>query len=65
MYFMILGLQGVEINYPEVDTQYYVVFKIVNHFRPLFLKSKTKVIVPYPMVRDLQVHKDLVKNRAN
>jgi hypothetical protein len=48
VYFMSFGLQGVELNYPKVDKQAYVVFKVVKHFRMFFLKSKTKVIVPYP-----------------
>jgi hypothetical protein len=63
--FMSFGLQGAELNYPEVDKQAYVVFKVVKHFRPFFLKSKTKVIVPYPVVRNLLVQKDLAEKRAN
>jgi hypothetical protein len=59
--FMSSGLQGEELNYPEVDKQAYVVFKVVKHFRPFLLKSKTKVIVPYPVVRNLLVQKDLAE----
>jgi hypothetical protein len=43
------------LNYPEVDKKAYVVFKVVKHFRPYLIKSKTKVIVPYPVVRNLLV----------
>ena len=35
----------------------YVVFKGVKHFRSYLLKSRTKVIVPYPAVRNLLVQK--------
>jgi hypothetical protein len=63
--FMSSGLQGAELNYPEVDKHAYVVFKVVKHFRPFLLKSKTKVIVPYPTVRNLLVQKDLVEKREN
>jgi hypothetical protein len=65
MDFMFYGLPGEEINYPEVDKQAYDVFKVVKHFRSLLLKSKTKVIVPYPAFRNILVHKDLVEKRAN
>ena len=40
-------------------------FKEVKHFRPYFLKSKKKVIVPYPVVRNLSVRKDLGETRAH
>ena len=48
--FTSFGLNGVEMNYPEVDKQAFVVFKSVKHFRPYLLKSHTKVIVPYSIV---------------
>jgi hypothetical protein len=63
--FMSSGLQGVELNYPEVDKHAYVVFKVVKHFRPFLLKYKTKVIVPYPIVRNLLVQRDLAEKREN
>ena len=40
------------------------VFKAVKHFRPYLLKSKMKVIVPYPSVRNLLVQKYLGEKRA-
>jgi hypothetical protein len=46
------GLQGAELDYPEVEKQAYVVFKVVKHFRPYLIKSRTKVIVPYPIMRN-------------
>jgi hypothetical protein len=41
-----------------VDNQAYVVFKVVKHFRPYLLKSHTRVIVPYPMVRNIFIQKE-------
>jgi hypothetical protein len=52
---MSLGLQGVELDYPEVEKQAFVVFKVVNYFIPYLIKSNTKVIVPYPTVRNLLI----------
>jgi len=63
--FMSFGLQGVELDYPKVDKQAYVVLKAVKHFICYLIKSKTKVIVPYPIVRNLLVRKELRENRAN
>jgi hypothetical protein len=48
--FMSSAFKGAELNYPVVDQQSYVVFKVVNHFRSCFLKSRTKIIVPYLLV---------------
>jgi hypothetical protein len=62
---MCYGLQGVEIDYPEVDKQTYAVFKVVKHFRLYLLKSITKFIVPYPIVRNILVQKDLGEKRGN
>jgi hypothetical protein len=59
--FMSFGLQGAELDYPEVDKQSYTIFKVVKHFIPYLIKSKTKVIVPYPPVRNLLVQKDMEK----
>jgi hypothetical protein len=57
MDFMSSGLQGEELNYPEVDKKAYVVFKVVKHFRSFLLKSKTKVIVPYPSLSGISWYK--------
>ena len=43
--FINSNFKGAELNYHEVDKQAFVVFKVVKHFRPYLLKSKTKVIV--------------------
>jgi hypothetical protein len=59
------AFKGAELNYPTVDRQAYVVFKVVKHFRSYLLKSRTKVIVPYPAVRNLLVQKELGEKRAN
>ena len=57
--FMSIGLDGPRLKYIEVDKQAYVIFKVVKHFRPYLLKSQTKVIVPYPTIRNLFVQKEL------
>jgi hypothetical protein len=62
---MISDFKGAEINYPTVYQQAYVVFKAVKHSRSYLLKSKTKVIVPYPIVRNLLVQKALGEKREN
>jgi hypothetical protein len=63
--FMSSAFKSVELNYPTVDQQAYAVFKAVKHFRSYLLKSRTKVIVPYPVVRNLLVQKELGEKRAN
>jgi hypothetical protein len=40
--FMSSGLQGVELDYLEVDRQAYVVFKVVKHFSHIFLNPEPK-----------------------
>jgi hypothetical protein len=62
---MTSSLQGVELDYPKVEKQSYAIFKAAKHFRPYLIKSKTKVIVPYPAVRNILVQKDLGEKRAN
>jgi hypothetical protein len=63
--FMSSSFKGDKINYPAVDWQAYAIFKAVKHFRSYLLKSRTKVIVPYPAVRNLLVQKELGEKRAN
>jgi hypothetical protein len=63
--FMSSAFKGDELNYPAVDQQAYVVFKAVKHFWSYLLKSRTKVIVPYLVVRNLLVQKELGEKRAN
>ena len=58
------NFKGVELNYHEVDKQAFTVFKAVKHFRPYLLKSKMKVIVPYPSIRNLLEQKDLGEKRS-
>jgi hypothetical protein len=62
---MSYAFKGGELNYLVVDQQAYVVFKAVKHFRPYLLKSMIKVIVPYPAVRNMLVHKELGEKRDN
>jgi hypothetical protein len=59
------AFKGAELNYPTVDQQAYAIFKEVNHFRSYLFKSRMKIIVPYPDVRNLLVQKELGEKRAN
>jgi ribonuclease HI len=63
--FMSSTFKGAKLNYPAVDRQAYAVFKAVKHFQSYLLKSRMKVIVPYPAVRNLLVKKELGEKRAN
>jgi hypothetical protein len=63
--FMSSAFKGAELNYPAIDRQAYAVFKVVKHFLSYLLKSRTKVIVPYPAVRNLLAQKELGEKRAN
>jgi hypothetical protein len=63
--FMSAAFKGAELNYPTVDQQAYAIFKAVKHFRSYLLKSRTKIIIPYPAVRNLLVQKELGEKRAN
>jgi hypothetical protein len=63
--FMSSRLQGAELDYPEVDKQAFILFKVVRHFRPYLINSKTKVIVPYHVVINLLIQKDLGEKRDN
>jgi hypothetical protein len=65
VFFMISAFKGEELNYPVVDQQAYTIFKAVKHFQSYLLKSRTKVIVPYPAVRNLLVQKELGEKWAN
>eukprot|EP00253_Pinus_taeda_P008335 PITA_08335 len=49
----------------NVEKQAYAVFKAIKYFRPFLLKTHTKVIVPFPAVRNLLIQKDVGKKRAN
>lgn len=63
--FFSSNLQGAELNYSYVEKQAYVVFKAIKYFRPFLLKTHTKIIVPFPTVRNLLVQKDVGEKRAN
>ena len=53
--FMSTGLQGAELNYPEIKKQAYAVYKAVKHFRPYILKNHVTVFVPHPSICSLFV----------
>jgi hypothetical protein len=63
--FMRSAFKGVELNYPAIDRQAYTIFKAVKHFRSYLLKSRTKIIVPYPAIRNLLVQKELGEKKSN
>jgi hypothetical protein len=57
--------KGAKLNYPMVDRQAYAIFKAIKNFRSYLLKSRMKVIIPYPAIRNLLVQKELGEKRAN
>ena len=63
--FMSSTFKGMELNYPAIDQQAYIFFKAIKHFWSYLLKSRTKIIVPYPAVRNLLVQKELGEKRVN
>jgi hypothetical protein len=62
---MSTGLQGVELKYPAIDKQSFVVFKYVKHFHLYLLRSHTKIVVPHLVVRALLIHKEPGDQRGN
>jgi len=46
--FMRESMRGTELNYPAIDKQEYVIYKVVKHFRPYLLKNHFIVYVPHP-----------------
>ena len=65
MPFFSSNLQGSELNYSDVEKQAYAVFKEIKYFRPFLLKTHIKIIVPFPVVRNILVQKDVGEKRAN
>eukprot|EP00253_Pinus_taeda_P016674 PITA_16674 len=63
--FFSSNLQGAELNFSDIEKQAYVVLKEIKHFRPFLLKTHTKIIVPFPVVRNFLVPKDVGEKRAN
>eukprot|EP00253_Pinus_taeda_P009104 PITA_09104 len=63
--YMSSNLQGVELNYPDVEKQGFAVSKSVKHFHPYLLKARTKVIVPHHVVRALFMQKEMSEWRGN
>ena len=63
--FLSSAFKGAELNYTTIDQQAYAVFKAVKHFWSYLLKSRTKFIVPYPVVRNLLVQKESGEKREN
>ena len=58
------NFKGVELNYHEFDKKSFHFFREVKKFRPYLLKSRTKVVVMYPAVRNLLVQKKLGDKRS-
>eukprot|EP00253_Pinus_taeda_P034131 PITA_34131 len=63
--FFSSNLQGAELNYSDVEKHAYAVFKAIKYFRPFLLKTHTKIIVPFPTIRNILVQKDVGEKRAN
>jgi hypothetical protein len=63
--FMSTNLQGEELNYPAIDKQAYVVYKVVKHFISYILKNHTKFIVPHPAVRSLFTQHEMGERRGS
>lgn len=63
--FFSSNLQGAELNYSDIEKQSYSIFKAIKHFRPFLLKTHTKIIVLFPVVRNLLVHKYVGEKREN
>eukprot|EP00253_Pinus_taeda_P020727 PITA_20727 len=59
------NLQGPELNYSEVEKKAFAVYKAVKRYRPFLLKAHTKVIVPFPAVRQLLIQRELGEKREN
>ena len=59
------NLQGAELNYSEVEKQAFGVYKAIKHYKPFLLKAHTKVIVPFPAVRQLLIQRKLGEKREN
>lgn len=53
------------MKYFDVEKQAYAIFKTIKHFKPFFIKSHTKVIVPFHVIQNLLVQKDLGEKRAH
>eukprot|EP00253_Pinus_taeda_P029568 PITA_29568 len=58
-------LLGFIVSKSDIEKQAYAVFKAIKYFRPFLLKAHTKVIVPFPAVRNLLIQKDVGEKRAN
>ena len=53
--FMRTTLQGVELKYPSIDKQDFVVFKAMKHFRLYLLRLHTNIIVVDSVVKALLI----------
>jgi len=62
--FMSASMQGLGVNYPTIDKQAYVVYKVVKHFKPYLLKNQCIVFVPHPAVCTLLVQQGLGEQRV-
>ena len=63
--FFSSNLQGVELNYSDVEKQAFDVFKSVKHFRSFLLKTHTTIVVPFSAVRNLLRQREVGEKRAN
>lgn len=63
--FIIVSLQGPELNYPSMEKQSYVVYKAMKHSRPYPLKNHCIIFVPHPNVRSFLAQQELGERRSN
>jgi len=57
--FISARMQGLELNYPALEKQSYVVYKAMKHFRPYLLKKHYIVYIPHIEVSTLLVEQEL------
>lgn len=63
--FFISNFQGVELNYLDVEQQAFAIFQSIMNFRHFLLKTHTKVVVPFSVVRNLLIQRDVGERREN
>jgi len=63
--FFSSNIQGAKLNFSDVEKQEFSIFKAIKYFRPFLLKTHTKIIVPFPAVRNILVQKDVGEKKAN
>lgn len=63
--FFSSNMQVVELNYSNVEKQAFSIFKSIKHFKFFLLRTHTKVIEPFSIVRNLLIQRDVGEKKAN